>query len=425
MNIPQQILPLIAPDRLPLQPEAVDAAALADAGEIIEAVRSRGEAALREFAQRFGEIDAGDPLLLGRHDMQAAASRLDPQDLRAIESAAERIEAFARVQRGSLSPVEVPVPGGVAGHTIEPVASAGCYAPGGRYPLPSSVLMTAIPARVAGVERVVVASPRPADATLAAAMVAGADQLLCVGGAQAIAALAFGLPSLDPVDFICGPGNRWVTAAKKIVHGRVGIDMLAGPSELAVIADSSADPAMIASDLLAQAEHDVAARPILIAVGAEAPALVERIRQQVIAQLTTLPTEATAREAFANSFAVCVERSEEAAAIADRLAPEHLQILTQDADALAARVRHAGAIFIGTASAEVFGDYGAGPNHTLPTGATARFSAGLSVFSFLRVRTYLNMKHAPAELIGETARLARLEGLEAHARAAEARLQVD
>ncbi|MCC5787718.1 MAG: histidinol dehydrogenase [Phycisphaerales bacterium] len=421
MNTASHILPLVEPDRLPPQPDAVDAAAIADAGEIIEAVRTRGEAALREFAQRFGELDAGAPLLLGPADMQAAADRLDPEDLLAIESAAERIEAFARVQLGSLSPVEVPVPGGVAGHTIEPVASAGCYAPGGRYPLPSSVLMTAIPARVAGVERIVVASPRPADATLAAALVAGAGELLCVGGAHAIAALAYGIPGLDPVDFICGPGNRWVTAAKKLVHGRVGIDMLAGPSELLVIADETADPAMIALDLLAQAEHDVAARPILVAVGAGAPVLVQRVRDEVLAQLESLPTASTACKAFANSFAVCVQHSEEAAAVADRLAPEHLQILTRDADALAARVRHAGAVFIGCASAEVFGDYGAGPNHTLPTGATARYGAGLSVFSFLRVRTYLNLREAPADLIAETARLARLEGLEAHARAAEAR----
>ncbi len=421
MSKPQHILPLIAPDRLPPQPDAIDAQTLADAGDIIEAVQARGEAALREFAERFGEIEADAPLLLGKPEMQAAASRLDPEDLRAIESAAQRIEAFARVQLASLSPVEVPVPGGVAGHTIEPVASAGCYAPGGRYPLPSSVLMTSIPARVAGVARVVVASPKPADATLAAALVAGADEFLSVGGAQAIAALAFGVPGLDPVDFICGPGNRWVTAAKKLVHGRVGIDMLAGPSELAVIADSSADPAIIASDLLAQAEHDAAARPILIAVGTDADALVERVREEVLAQLETLPTGATAKQAFANSFAVCVERSEEAAAIADRLAPEHLQILTQNAEALANRVRHAGAVFIGPASAEVFGDYGAGPNHTLPTGGTARFNAGLSVFSFLRVRTYLNLREGPPELAIETARLARLEGLEAHARAAEAR----
>jgi phosphoribosyl-ATP pyrophosphohydrolase/phosphoribosyl-AMP cyclohydrolase/histidinol dehydrogenase len=278
--------------------------------------------------------------------------------------------------------------------------------------------MTAVTARVAGVERVVVASPRPAAVTLAAAHVADADGLLTVGGAHAIAALAYGAGPVPACDVIVGPGNRWVTAAKQLVSGHVGIDMLAGPSELVVLADDTADAETVAADLLAQAEHDPDALPVLVTPSAE---LIARVNDALARQLDVLPTAETARAAVAEGFAVLCRDLDEAVAVCDHLAPEHLEVMTRDADALQSRLRHYGGLFVGAGAAEVLGDYGAGPNHVLPTGGTARRTGGLSVFNFLRIRTWLRMD-APAELARDAAALARLEGLEGHARSAERRL---
>lgn len=313
--------------------------------------------------------------------------------------------------------MDVEIPGGRAGHTVEPVECAGCYAPGGRFPLPSSVLMTVATAKAAGVARVWVASPRPTVVTAAAAAIAGADGLLAVGGAQAVAALAYGV-GVPACDCVVGPGNRWVTAAKRIVSGDVRIDMLAGPSELVVLADGTADAGMVAADLLAQAEHDDDAVPILVTTDA---GIVDRVEVELAAQLATLPTAGTARRALENGMAVVVGSAEEGAAVCNRIAPEHLELIGPEAEAMRGNLRHYGALFIGASSAEVFGDYGAGPNHVLPTGGTARFSGGLSVLDFLRVRTWMRIDRAAAALVRDSAALARIEGLEAHARAAERR----
>ncbi|HVX89148.1 MAG TPA: histidinol dehydrogenase, partial [Gemmatimonadales bacterium] len=334
-----------------------------------------------------------------------------------LERTAERVRRFAEAQRATLTDLDTPIPGGRAGHTVAPVERAGCYAPGGRYPLPSSVLMTVIAARAAGVREVWVATPRPDPVLLAAAAVAGADGLFAVGGAQAIAALAYGAGPVPRCDLIVGPGNRWVTAAKRIVAGDVGIDMLAGPSELVVVADDAADPALVAADLLAQAEHDIDALPVLITPSEK---LADAVDRTLCDQLTTLPTRATAEAALAGGYTVITPDLNEAFATADRIAPEHLQLSVADPDAAAAAIRHAGALFLGEGSAEVFGDYGAGPNHVLPTGGAARYTAGLSVFTFLRPRSWLRVDD-PALLASDSAGLGRMEGLEAHARAAEAR----
>jgi histidinol dehydrogenase len=397
--------------------DPVDAATLATASEIVSSVRDGGEAALRGWAERFGERAPGDPLILGPDALRAAWEALPGDQKALLRRVAGRIEAFARAQRGALADLDVAVPGGRAGHAWIPVERAGCYAPGGRFPLPSTVLMTAIPARVAGVEGVVVASPRPAPVTLAAAHVAGADAVFAVGGAQAVAALAWGV-GVPAVDVIVGPGNRFVTAAKQLVAGRVGIDMLAGPSELVVIADGGADPARVAADLIAQAEHDPDALPILIALD---PGLPARVRAALEAQLADLSTAAIARQALDGGFAVVCRDLGEAMALSDRLAPEHLELMVADPGSL--RPRHAGAVFVGTGAAEVFGDYGAGPNHVLPTGSGARFTGGLSVADFLRLRTWLRIddEAAARTLVDDSAALARLEGLEGHARSAESR----
>jgi len=417
-------LPRIRPDEVrTLRREPVDPETLAAAAKIVEGVRSGGEAALRRYAERFGDRRPGDPLVLGPEELAAARDRLPAGNRALLERTAERIAAFARAQRGALAETTVAVPGGRAGQQVVPVERAGCYAPGGRFPLPSSVLMTAVTARAAGVGEVWMASPRPGDLTLAAAAVAGADAVLAAGGAHAVAALAHGAGPVPACDVVVGPGNRWVTAAKKLVAGRVGIDLLAGPSELVVLADASADPAVVAADLLAQAEHDADALPVLVALD---EGLADAVDRELERQLADLPTDATARAALANGFAVVCADLEAAAAACNAIAPEHLQLVVADPDAAARRLRHWGALFIGEASAEVLGDYGAGPNHTLPTGGGARFTGGLSVLSFLRVRTWLSLEPGGEQrrLVRDAAALARLEGLEAHARAAERRLGV-
>lgn len=405
--------------------EPVDDLTLAGARLIVDGVRDQGWPAVLEHATRLGDLSPESPVVFERADLRRALDGLDREARRVLSGAADRIRAFAQAQLACLTPLAMSVPGGRAGHTIEPVERAGCYAPGGRFPLPSSVLMTAVTARAAGVREVWVASPRPAQVTLAAAALAEADALLAIGGAQAIAAMAFGAGRVPACDLIVGPGNRWVTAAKALVAGHVGIDMLAGPSEVLIIADDSADAALVAADLLAQAEHDDDAVPILVTTD---ESLVARVNAELHRQLADLPTGRTARAALGNGFAVACGSIAEAIALSDRLAPEHLEIHTRDAQSVADRCSHYGAVFIGAATAEVLGDYGLGPNHVLPTGRTARFTGGLSVFTFLRIRTWLAPDPASSSstdsLYGDVAALARLEGLEAHARAASARTKV-
>lgn len=383
---------------------------------IVEDVRSRGVAAVQEYGDRFGELRGG-PLVHDRAALRAALARTSRETVALLERAAARIEEFSRAQRSSLVDVRVDVPGGCAGHRVLPLASAGCYAPGGRYPLPSSVLMTVIPARVAGVREVWVASPGPSDVMLAAAAIAGADGVLGVGGAHAVAALAFGA-GVPACDCVVGPGNAYVTAAKAVVSSDVRIDMLAGPSEILIIADDSADPRLVAADMLAQAEHDPQAAAVLVTTHRP---LVREVETELKAQLETLPTRKVACTALGNGFAVVVNSLDEAAAVSDRIAPEHVELLTREDARLSERLTRYGTLFIGAQSAEVLGDYGLGPNHTLPTGGTARHAAGLSVFTFLAARTWMRMERTAPEIIRDSAAMARLEGLEGHARSAEAR----
>jgi phosphoribosyl-ATP pyrophosphohydrolase/phosphoribosyl-AMP cyclohydrolase/histidinol dehydrogenase len=400
---------------------AVPAEAFAVAAPIVEAVRLGGEAALREYAERFGDVAPGGPLFISRSTLDGALRDLPASDRARLKRVAGRIRAFAVAQKRALGAVTVAVPGGGAGHWIAPLERAGCYAPGGRYPLPSSVLMTAVTARTAGVKEIWVASPKPGPMTLAAAAVAGADGVLAAGGAHAIAALAFGAGPIRPCDVVVGPGNRYVAAAKQLVGAQVAIDMLAGASELVVFADATASPAVVAADLLAQAEHDPDAVPVLVTLD---PALLDRVQAELERQLAGLPTAAVARAALANGGAVVVANIEEGIAACDALAPEHLELCLENASTVAPRLAHFGALFIGAGSAEVLGDYGAGPNHVLPTAGTARSKGGLSVYTFLRVRTWLRIDDSAAArpLVEDAAWFGRVEGLEAHARAAERRL---
>ena len=387
-----------------------------EAVAIVEEVRSGGEEALRSHGERLGDLEPGAQLIADRGDLKSAFDTLDDSTRNLLARTHSRIERFSRAQREGLTDLTIQIEGGQAGHRWIPVDSVGAYAPGGRYPLPSSVLMTVTPARVAGVTSVWLASPRPSPLTLAAAWVAGADGLLKVGGAQAVAALAFGTVG-PPVELVVGPGNQWVTAAKRHLYGEVGIDGLAGPSEILVVADVSAAPAVVAADLLAQAEHDIHAVPSLVATSED---VAEAVQAELEAQLADLPTAEVARAALANGRCIVVDDLQQAAVVSDAIAPEHLALHVTDPRAVAMLVRSYGSLFVGSAAAEAFADYGAGPNHVLPTGGSARFQAGLSVMTFLKPSTWLTVDR-PDDLIEDTAHLARLEGLEAHARAALAR----
>ncbi len=402
--------------------DPVDAETRSIASSIVEDVRIRGTAALVQHAVRLGDLsDASEKLIYYPEDLASAMESLPVEQQGLLKETAKRILDFAKAQRNSIADFEIDMGGCRAGQQVSPVDCAGCYAPGGRFPLPSSVLMTAVTARAAGVERVWVASPKPSQVTLAAAAAAKADGLLAAGGAQAIAALAYGAGEVPPCDVVVGPGNKFVTAAKQLVFGPVNIDMLAGPSELTVLADESADPETVAADLLAQAEHDPDAIPILVSL---CERLIAEVNIALANQLIQLPTKANAERALENGFAVFAETMDKAIEICNALAPEHLELHLKEAEKAAQECRHFGAMFIGHESAEVFGDYGAGPNHTLPTGGCARHSGGLSVFDFLRIRTVLRVDKTEeaAKLAKNAAALARLEGLEAHARSAMRRL---
>lgn len=416
------LTPIAAEDVPALHRDPVDAFARGIAEEIMADVSKRGEVALRYHAERLGDVQPGESLVLGKAELKAFYDGLGEKERGVLDRTAERIRAFAKMQRDSVTECEIKVGGGAAGQQIAPVEVAGCYAPGGRYPLPSSVLMGVVTARVAGVPTVWVASPHPDPLVCAAAHTAGADGLLMVGGAQAIAAFAHGAGPVPVCDAIVGPGNRFVTAAKSLVAGAVAIDMLAGPSECLVIADESADPTVVAADLLAQAEHDTAARAILVTTS---ELMAQQVETEVSRQLQLLPTEDTARAAIEkNSFSVLVKDREAAADVSNRLAPEHLEVHMVDLESMVPLLKHWGALFLGNNAAEVLGDYGAGPNHTLPTGGTARSYGGLSVHTFLRQRTWLRIdnREDAQTIVQDAVDLALCEGLHGHSRAAALRL---
>jgi histidinol dehydrogenase len=426
----KSVLNRISPAEVSLEiKDPVDPQALAQATAIFEEIKTKDGKVdgdkLIEVGKRLGDIPAdGSSFLVSKEDCKAAFDGLADKDRQALINIYQRVKAFAEMQRKSVTDMEMDIPGGKAGHTVSPCSAAGCYAPGGRYPLPSSVIMTAVTAKAAGCDTVILASPRPALITMAAGHIAGVDLFLCVGGAQAVAAMAYGTVdgSVKPCDVICGPGNRWVTAAKSIVNGHSGIDMLAGPSEVLVICDETANPEVVAADLIAQAEHDTVARAILLSTCSE---VIEKVDEQVGMQLASLPepNQSTAREALTQSFAVKCDSVEHCIQISDDIAPEHLEIQTADAMKVGMSCKNYGGLFVGEHAAEVLGDYGAGPNHTLPTGGTGRYTGGLSVFNFLRIRTWMRVDDAEASqgMVDDSIIMARLEGLEGHARAAETR----
>ncbi|SNS51363.1 histidinol dehydrogenase [[Luteovulum] sphaeroides subsp. megalophilum] len=392
---------------------------------IIADVRARGDAAVIELTARFDRLElTPERLAFSEAEIEAEIATVSAEDRAALELAAERIRAYHARQMPE-NARWTDAAGAELGWRWGPIASAGLYVPGGLASYPSSVLMNAIPARVAGVERLVVACPTPGGVVnplvLLAARLAGVDAVYRIGGAQAVAALAYGTETIRPVDKITGPGNAYVAAAKRRVFGRVGIDMIAGPSEILVIAEGAVDPDWIALDLLSQAEHDESAQSILVTPD---EALGRAVVQAVEARLETLERRAIAGASWRDYGAVIVTRDlEEAAALSDRVAPEHLELCVADPEALAARIRHAGAIFLGAWTPEAIGDYVGGPNHVLPTARSARFSSGLSVMDFLKRTTLARMTPAALRAVGPAAeRLAISESLEAHGLSVRARL---
>ncbi|WP_341211378.1 histidinol dehydrogenase [uncultured Limimaricola sp.] len=393
---------------------------------IIADVRARGDLALVDYTSRFDRmtLDA-TRLRFTPEEIEAECAKVSDEDRAALELAAERIRAYHARQMPQDESWTDEV-GAMLGWRWTPVSAAGLYVPGGLASYPSSVLMNAVPAKVAGVSRLAVTVPTPDGLAnplvLMACRIAGVDEIYRIGGAQAIAALAYGTETIAPVDKITGPGNAFVAAAKRRVFGRVGIDMIAGPSEILVIADADNDPDWIALDLLSQAEHDESAQSILITDDA---AFGERVAAAVEARLETLERRAIAGASWRDFGAIVTVRDlDEAATLADRIAAEHLELCVADPEALSSRITHAGAIFLGHWTPEAIGDYISGPNHVLPTARSARFSSGLSVMDFLKRTTLSKMTPAALAAIGTAgARLARAESLEAHGLSLTARLE--
>lgn len=402
-----------------------DADVSRDVAAIVADVRDRGEAALADYTRRF---DRHDPAATGwaipKEERQAALAGLDPDLRAALELAAARIRAYHEKQKPADSDM-TDAAGVRMGARWRGVDAAGLYVPGGRAAYPSSVLMNAIPAKVAGVARLAMVTPTPDGVVnptvLAAAEIAGVDEVWRVGGAQAVAALAHGAGPIRPVDVVVGPGNAWVAEAKRQLYGVVGIDMVAGPSEIVVVADGANDPEWIAADLLSQAEHDPTSQSILFT---DDGAFADAVAEAVTRRIDRLQTGETARASWnANGAIVLVAALADALPLVDRLAPEHLELAVADPEPLFARVRHAGSVFLGRYTPEAVGDYVGGPNHVLPTGRRARFASGLSVLDFMKRTSFLALDpHALAAIGPAAVTLARAEGLPAHAASVAVRL---
>ena len=401
--------------------------------EIIAAVRARGDAAVIEYTNRFDRVNvsAMSELMLTQSDLKTAFDGLDDTQKNALHAAAQRVRDYhvAQNQASGQSWSYTEADGTVLGQKVTPLDRVGIYVPGGKAAYPSSVLMNAIPAHVAGVQDIIMVVPTPDGVrnplVLAAAFVAGVNRVFTIGGAQAVAALAYGTDSVPRVDKIVGPGNAFVAEAKRRVFGQVGIDMIAGPSEILVIADGSTPADWVAMDLFSQAEHDELAQSILLCPSAE---YISEVQSAIERLITEMPRAEVIRTSLQNRGILIQTRDmNEACEIANRIAPEHLEISVADsaqANAYAAQIRHAGAIFIGAYTSESLGDYCAGPNHVLPTSGTARFSSPLGVYDFQKRSSMIQVSEAGAQTLGQIAStLAHGEGLTAHARSAEFRLK--
>jgi histidinol dehydrogenase len=395
--------------------------------EVLTRIRQEGDPALLDFTRQFDRIHARDAaaLELPAERLRQALETIPGEQRQALEEAIERVRRYhERQKQESWSYTEAD--GTVLGQQVTPLDRVGLYVPGGKAAYPSTVVMTAVPAKVAGVSELVMAAPAPDgelnELVLAAAALTGVDRVFTIGGAQAVAAMAYGTQTVPAVDKIVGPGNIYVATAKRLVFGQVGIDMVAGPSEIVVVCDGQVSPDWVAMDLFSQAEHDELAQSILISPDA---AFIQAVREAIDRLLPEMERRDIIRAALGGQGALIqVADLDEAVAVVNRIAPEHLELLVEDPRALAARVRHAGAIFMGAYTTEVLGDYCVGPNHTLPTSGTARFSSPLGVYDYQKRTSLIQVSEAAATRLGRTASvLARAEGLTAHARSAEFRIK--
>ena len=392
--------------------------AISSVNEIITDVRKNGDISLFNYSKHFGDGEI-ENLKVSENEIKKAYENVNDDALSAIKTAISNVREFALKQLECISNLDTSISGLRLGHRVIPINSAGCYIPGGNYPLPSTAVMTIVPAKVAGVKRVIACSPKIKDVTIVACDLAGADEIYRIGGVQAIAAMAYGTETIAPVDKIVGPGNKFVTAAKKQVYGDCGIDFLAGPSEVLIVADDSARPEYAAADMLAQCEHDKDARAYLVCFS---ESFARKVKEAAEKMLMTLATADIARISFEKSCAVVVDTIEQAIEISERRAPEHLEICFQDAEKYIDSFKNYGSLFVGNYSAEVFGDYCAGTNHTLPTNKVARYSGGLSVFDFVKIQTYQAVDRNNAQrLIPCASKLAFMEGLFAHKLASDIR----
>lgn len=392
--------------------------AIGSVEEIVKDVRVNGDEAVRKYSKQFDGVQS-ETFLISQEEIKKAYLQVDIQTIKAIQKSIQNVKKFSENQLKCLKPLKTKIDKNELGHKIIPLDIVGCYIPGGNYPLLSSAVMTITPAKIAGVKEVIACSPKIRPETIVACDLAGADKIYNIGGVQAIAAMAYGTQSVSKVNKIVGPGNKYVTAAKKYVYGVVGIDFLAGPSEVMIIADETANPEFVSADMLAQCEHDLDARAFLLCMSEDFANKVEACAKK---QLENLDTKEIAAKAFEKSFAIIVENLEQAIELSNKKAPEHLEICFKNAQKHINKFTNYGSLFIGNYSAEVYGDYCSGTNHVLPTNEVSKYSGGLSVFDFIKIQTYQVISPKGNCIISPFAsQLAEKEGLQAHKLAADVR----
>jgi len=387
--------------------------------EIIDDVRGKGDEAVKSYTWKFDKVKL-DKLMVTEEDIRQAYNSVSKETISALKFAKKNIELFAKKQMAQFHDFEINKGGVAIGQKVAAIEKIGAYVPGGNYPLPSTALMCVVPARVAGVDEVVVCSPKIKPETIVAADIAGADKIFRIGGIQAIAAMAYGTESVPKVDKIVGPGNAYVTAAKKEIYGDCGIDFLAGPSEVMIIADEKSDFKIISADILAQLEHDADARAFL---ATNSETIANNAKKEIQKQLAALKTKNIIQESLKNLKIFITKNMEESADIANKIAPEHLELQIKNPEKIIKKLRNYGSLFIGQYSAEVFGDYCSGTNHVLPTRGGARFTSGLSVRDFIKLQTYQKItKEGAKKLASAALQLSKIEGLEAHNRSVAIRM---
>lgn len=396
----------------------IDFEQLPDVREIIKDVKDNGDDAIKKYTKKFDNIDL-EEFEISKSQIKSSYKKVDKETITAIKNSIKNVKGFCKKQLKCLKPLKTKIMGNDLGHKLIPLETVGCYIPGGNYPLLSSAIMTIIPAKIAGVKTITACSPKIQPETIVACDLSGADKIYQIGGVQAISAMAYGTKSILKVNKIVGPGNKYVTAAKKYVYGECGIDFLAGPSEVMIVADDNANPEFIAADMLAQCEHDIDACAVLVCFSMEFAQRVEDLAQQ---QLKKLKTKTIAAQSFENSVAIIINKIEDAVKLVNLKAPEHLEICINDYKKHINKFINYGSLFIGNYSAEVFGDYCSGTNHVLPTNEVAKYCGGLNVLDFLKIQTYQIINSNGAKKLAQTASvLAEKEGLYAHKLACDLR----